>query len=257
MDFCFDIAFSMLPHSRLLLRLLVSVNAAEDEAHPKLGKDSSVIDVWSDKQRKWLAPMNLPFPRKKPTAVSSAIDPPSSELVYFAGGFTSDSNRDNCGGTKRPGMGCYRNDVDIYNATSGVWSTAKLAQGRMRLTSTAVGECVIFAGGEVNTSHNDASGLVDTVCGGEWQVAELSFRRYELAAAALGTKAFFGGGNPGVGGNADAAGRVDVFDAETRKWTTASLPTPRSRLAAAAIAQKSLVCFGGGKRSAAVECLEA
>ena len=95
----------------------------------------------------------------------------------------------------------------------------------MRLASAAVGGCVVVAGGEVNTTHNDASGVVDMLCeadaedateggadGGDqgedqvgesrsagagageeqeeadWQVAELSARRYELAAASLSVR---------------------------------------------------------------------
>eukprot|EP01048_Picozoa_sp_COSAG05_P003097 COSAG05_NODE_138_length_16837_cov_344.961286_5_plen_69_part_00 len=52
------------------------------------------------------------------------------------------------------------NDVDIYNASTDTWSVAQLAQGRMRLASASAGRCAVFAGGEVNTSNNDASGIV-------------------------------------------------------------------------------------------------
>ena len=38
------------------------------------------------------------------------------------------------------------------------WSTAKLAQGRMRLAAASSGDCALFAGGEVNTTNNDGSG---------------------------------------------------------------------------------------------------
>ena len=50
----------------------------------------------------------------------------------------------------------------------------------------------LFAGGEVNTTNNDGSGLVDMYCGGEWLLTELSIRRYELSAASLAGKLYFG-----------------------------------------------------------------
>jgi hexosaminidase len=247
----------------------------EDEAHPKAGRDSDVVDVWSVAQQKWLTPLLLSQPRKKLSAVSA-----SNGLVYFLGGFTSDVNQSNCGDVRRPGMGCYRREIDIFNISSGKafantsstavdvkHATSKLSQGRMRLASAAVGGCIVVAGGEINVSHNDATGIVDIYCGadgeseGEWQVAELSYRRYESAAVTLGSKAYFGGGNPGVRGDKNAAGRVDVFDVSTYAWSTAELPTPRDRLAAAAVTSQSMVCFGGGgggiAQGQAVECLRA
>ena len=88
-------------------------------------------------------------------------------------------------------------------------------------------------------------------------VAELSARRYEFAAASLAGKLYFAGGNPGDGhGDPTAGARVDVFDAATRAWTTAELPTARDRLAAGAIASRGIVCFGGGHDLAVIECLK-
>ena len=65
---------------------------SEDEKHPKASKDSDVVDVWDAAAGKWLVPMRLSWPRKKLSATYSS----SSGLVYFGGGYTSDSNRNNC-----------------------------------------------------------------------------------------------------------------------------------------------------------------
>ena len=117
--------------------------------------------------------MKLSVGRKKLTAVAL------HDTAIFAGGFTSDVGSNNCGDRVRTGMGCYRREVDIYNATSHRWTTALLAQGRMRLASAAdpATDCAVFAGGEVNVSHNDATGIVDVFCGGVWCVVLGTLRR--------------------------------------------------------------------------------
>ena len=81
----------------------------------------------------------LSVARKKLTATTLG-----DNLVMFAGGFKSNM----------AGLG-YRAEVDIYNASSKTWSTARLAQGRMRLAAASSGDCAVFAGGEVNTTNND------------------------------------------------------------------------------------------------------
>jgi hypothetical protein len=39
------------------------------------------------------------------------------------------------------------NAVDMYNSSSGTWSTAQLSVGRWNLAATSVGNVAIFAGG--------------------------------------------------------------------------------------------------------------
>jgi hypothetical protein len=39
------------------------------------------------------------------------------------------------------------NVVDLYDSGTGLWSTAQLSQGRMKLSATSVGTVAIFAGG--------------------------------------------------------------------------------------------------------------
>ena len=40
------------------------------------------------------------------------------------------------------------NAVDMYNYTSGTWSTAQLSVARIQLAATSVGNMAIFAGGQ-------------------------------------------------------------------------------------------------------------
>jgi hypothetical protein len=45
------------------------------------------------------------------------------------------------------GGGVFSNAVDMFNITSGTWSTAQLSVARYELAATSVGNVAIFAGG--------------------------------------------------------------------------------------------------------------
>jgi hypothetical protein len=54
------------------------------------------------------------------------------------------------GGCRLTGVtagGLRSNAVDLYNITSGTWSTAQLSETRSNLAATSVGNMAIFAGG--------------------------------------------------------------------------------------------------------------
>ncbi len=44
-------------------------------------------------------------------------------------------------------FGVVLNAVDLYNSTSGTWSTAQLSVARIQLAATSVGNVAFFAGG--------------------------------------------------------------------------------------------------------------
>ena len=48
----------------------------------------------------------------------------------------------------------YSNAVDLYNTTSGTWSTAQLSVARYGLAATSVGNVAIFAGGQGGAPGN-------------------------------------------------------------------------------------------------------
>ena len=51
-------------------------------------------------------------------------------------------------GVTAGGGGGYSNAVDLYNITSGTWSTAQVSVARRWLAATSVGNVAIFAGGD-------------------------------------------------------------------------------------------------------------
>jgi hypothetical protein len=57
------------------------------------------------------------------------------------------------------------NAVDLYNGTSGTWSTAQLSVARGYLAATSVGNVAIFAGGDTgNCSFCVVWGLCWSCC---------------------------------------------------------------------------------------------
>jgi predicted component of type VI protein secretion system len=85
------------------------------------------------------------------------------------------------------------NAVDIFNVTSGTWSTAALSVARYYLAATSLPNVgvAIFAGGSVSSAVD-----IFNVTSGLWSTAALSVARYYFAATSLpnvGVAIFAGG----------------------------------------------------------------
>src|SRR5205823_1567599 len=145
--------------------------------------------------------------------------------AIFAGGHTADQ----FGGS---------NAVDVFDASTGQWSTAALSQGRRQLAATSVGNVALFAGGLASatvgrrTSNvpSDAVDLYDA-SSGRWSTATLSQPRYLSTAATAGHFALFAGGittdTRGQRSFNVASDRVDIYDARTGLWSTTRLSQAR------------------------------
>jgi len=127
-------------------------------------------------------------------------------LALFAGGQRGDS---------------YGDVVDIYNADTGDWSTTTLSRPRARLAATSVGNLALFAGGWNQYGSSDVVDIYDAETGA-WTSCTLS-ESVTLVATALDDKALFAGWNrsPEI--------RVDIYDAVSSTWSTAST-SPGERL---------------------------
>ena len=86
------------------------------------------------------------------------------------------------------------NVVDVYNGTTGAWSTAQLSVARYLVAAASVGNLALFAGGWI--ADGDYSAVVDVYNGGTgaWSTAQLSEGREGLAAVSVGNVALFAGG---------------------------------------------------------------
>ena len=113
----------------------------------------------------------------------------ASGMILFGGGFCSP-----CAGQ----AGTSRSDVvDLFNVTSGVWTTHRLSERRSNLAATSVGDrWVLFIGGTTDVSplpggkvrRSDAVDIYDAHTGA-WATTRLSSGRCCLGAAGEATTA--------------------------------------------------------------------
>jgi hypothetical protein len=135
--------------------------------------------------------------------------------------------------------------VDIFNAISGIWTTASLSVAREDLAAASVKDLVLFGGGGYILFYS-ARVDVFNATSGVWTTASLSVVSAYFAAVSVWDLVLFGGGyNASVWSS--HSDRVDIFNATSGVWTTTSLSQARSNLAAASV--KNLVLFGGGEEA--------
>ncbi len=125
------------------------------------------------------------------------------------------------GGQKgQPTMGVINssNVIDVYNDSTGTWSTATLSAARQDIAVAVVGSKIIFAGG-----INMGSGLISKkadiydAATGTWSVMDISQPKYGMTAAVVGTKAYFFGGV--INGSGGLSKRVEIYDAVSGTWS--------------------------------------
>ena len=180
--------------------------------------------------------------------------------------------------------------VDLYNNSTGSWSTAQLSVGRRGLAAASVGILALFAGGEFDDmdicvpfegggdvhcdrhitirvavgSYAGESSVVDlfNFLTQTWSTAHWSVARTSLVAASVGSIALFAGGlsrKPFDNGNQympsydtySDSSVVDVFHVTTGTWSNASLSVARKYLAATTVGDVAV--FAGGEHSDAVD----
>ena len=172
--------------------------------------------------------------------------------------------------------------VDLFDSSTGMWSTAQLSVARSYLAATSVGNIAIFAGGF--PAGGFASDVVDLfdITTGLWSTAQLSVARVFLASTSLGKVAIFAGGQSSgaytryieavqltclclrlsslyflrvffaavshdflsLGRGRGFSNVVDLFDSATGAWSTAQLSVPRTFLSATSIGNTAM--FAGG-----------
>jgi hypothetical protein len=151
----------------------------------------------------------------------------SGELVFFGGGYD---------GTKGS-----VNRVDIYNATSGNWTTTTLSVPRSELAAVSSVNLVFFAGGFDETNFYSQVDVYN-VSNGNWSTATLSQNRSDLAATSVGNFVLFGGGR---NFSATYSNVVDIYNMTNNTWTTATLSQARCCLAATSVANRYALFAGG------------
>ncbi len=94
------------------------------------------------------------------------------------------------------GSGGISKAVDIFDATTGIWSTANLSEARWFFAATSLPNqgLAIFAGGS-GGQYSKSVDIFNAITG-IWSTAVLSEARYQLAATSLPNQglAIFAGG---------------------------------------------------------------
>jgi hypothetical protein len=155
---------------------------------------SNVVDIYDVSSGAWTT-ATLSAARGFLAAAAAGND------VLFAGGVTG-----GIGGANYVPSSV----VDIYNTSTGAWTTSALSQARGSLAATAAGNLLFFGGGNLQ-NNNGPSSTVDiyNVTTGQWLTPlQLSVARQDLAAASFGTTVVFAGGDDGTN---TIYGTVDLY----------------------------------------------
>lgn len=225
-------ALAQCPDSLSLARLKTCATAAGDYVLVAGGDDSAgfyydTVDLYSLSSDSW-STAALTVPRNAASAASVG----GKALIAGGGKLTA-------------GFGSYFafDIVDIFDATTGAWTTANLSTGRMFMASTQLGSRAFFAGG-ISSSAPPFSvrTIVDIYddAAGTWSVAQLSHPRYSHSAASAGTVALFAGGHDGL----TPVDNVDLYNTITGQWSTAQLSEARMQMGATSLGSR--VYFAGG-----------
>lgn len=178
---------------------------------------------------------NLSSPRIPMAATST------SKYAIIAGGYTT-STSFGVTTTNR------YNTIDVYNSKlTHSASTMTLSQKKTNGAATTVGDCAIFAGGQISTGRSAVADAYNNALTQQLGISKLSTGRSYLAATTVGRYAVFAGGSTLTG----YSGAVDVYDDQlTQQVNVATLSQSRACLAATTIGNYAL--FAGGSNSSTV-----
>jgi hypothetical protein len=141
------------------------------------------------------------------------------------------------------------NVVDVYNGTTGAWSTAQLSVARWNLAAASVGNVALFAGGALG--HGALlcrEGVEDVYCCGSVECLRV-LQYCGCVCPATVSSLMRATADDAVVYNA-----VDVYNGATGAWSTAQLSVARQYLAAATVGNVAL--FAGGLTASTLLCRE-
>ena len=137
-----------------------------------------------------------------------------------------------------------------FNSRTEKWRSVWITAGHDSSGIATVGGLALFAGGAVSTdttSTDIANVDIFDSRTGRWSTAKLSEARYSLTAITYKHSVFFAGGTHSVSMQrytTTGDDMIDIFNAKTRRWSTAKLSAPRSEISAVTVGTK--VIFAGG-----------
>ena len=138
--------------------------------------------------------------------------------------------------------------VDIYDLSTGSWSTTELSEARTGIGAVVAGDKVYFAGGAKGFSSNvgwySSSTRVDIydVVSNTWSKTELPVPQhffFNQGAAFVSNKLFFAGRQDAAPSN-----YVYIYDVGGNAWSSVPLSVPRADHALAMVRNKVLIAGG-------------
>lgn len=172
----------------------------------------------------WGASLTLPHPRTEMKAVYGG------NKVFFAGGLTAENDLS----TASP-------VIDIYDLSTGQWSSYTAAASLYETAAVVLGDKVLFAGGKTTNWGEVNTMEVYDISTGTWSQVTMPNSRRDMEVAVIGEKAWFGGGFQ----NGSAATDILVYDGPTGTWSTIPFPGLARRDMGVAAAGPVLVCAAG------------
>ncbi|MBI1193778.1 MAG: T9SS type A sorting domain-containing protein [Bacteroidetes bacterium] len=155
-------------------------------------------------------------------AVGSAVN-----SIVFAGGWYWDVTYNRLSS----------NRVDIFNSSTGTWSTALLSKKRESISVAVIGDEVVFAGGSSNASGPVTNVDIYNASTNTWSTTSLLFANYGMLSAVIGEEAYFAGGLL-------ASDVIQVYNTVTHSWNSFTLPVSLDDYTMTAINSK--LYFAGG-----------
>jgi len=188
------------------------------------------VDIYSPKSTTW-STATLSNARCQLAATSLVTNRETGDgLAFFAGGLNPS------------GVGTAYNTVDIYDTSTGKWSSATLTTERNSPGATSVGGLALFAGGSDSTQMALSSVDIYNASSGRWSTASLSQASWIPLATSVGPYALFAAGSNASGNG--PSNWVDIYDSSTNQWSNATLSVARWYAAATSLGDYAI--FAGG-----------
>ncbi|HEU5164245.1 MAG TPA: hypothetical protein VFU29_01825 [Chitinophagaceae bacterium] len=166
----------------------------------QFGHATSRVDIYDYSTNSW-STAELCAPR---ISIAATVN---DNKIFFAGGDTINWDADD---------GWPVDSVDIYDATTNTWTVSHLSCAGYNIAAVAVGNKVLFAGG--NPGYLSESGIyrgkqvdIFDVLNNTRSNATLTESKDRIAATTLNNKIFFAGGS--------GSKKIEIFDNATGSWS--------------------------------------
>ncbi len=240
LSYCYS--FSVLAqwstHTLSLPRLGMTVASVGNKAlfaggyyYPFLSREVDQVDIYDGVTNQWTT-AKLATSRQAITAITVG------NLAFFAGG-------------KNVPISVYSTSsydgVDIYNADTDQWTSARLSRSRFDIGVASAAGKVFFGGGTIDYIRGGFAGIdVYDIATNKWSVMQLPRLGGALGAVSVNNKVLF----YTKPGSSYQLSSVDIYDTTTDQWVLANLSSVRYNVAVTSIGNKVFFAGGGGNNDA-------